>query len=57
MSRKPAIHKTKKCKRCKAPLNGEMIFHPTICLSCVIDLDTSEDPKDKKELKKYEKKS
>ena len=49
--------KKKKCKRCKAPLNGEMVFHPTICLSCVIDLDTSEDPKDKKELKKYEKKS
>ena len=47
----------KKCKRCSAPLNGEMVFHPTICLSCVIELDCSEDPKDKKELKKYEKNS
>ena len=50
------MKKDKKCKRCNAPLYGEMIFHPTICLSCTIDLHSSKDPKDHKELKKYEKK-
>jgi hypothetical protein len=42
----------KRCKRCKKKLVGEMIFYPTICLSCVIDLVCIDD---KKELKKYEK--
>ena len=49
----------KKCKRCTAPLTGEMVFHPEICLSCVIDLDSAMwdgDTEAKKELKKYEKK-
>jgi hypothetical protein len=50
------MSKNKKCKRCKAPLNGEMIFHPTICLSCTIDLHSSSNPDDHKELKKYRKK-
>ncbi len=50
------MKKDKKCKRCGAPLNGEMIFHPTICLNCVIDLHSSSNPDDHKELKKYEKK-
>ena len=48
----------KKCKRCKAPLSGKMIFHPEICLSCVIDLDSASwygDIEARKELKKYEK--
>lgn len=49
--------KKKKCKRCNAPLSGEMLFHPTICLSCTIDLHSSKDPKDTQELRKYERKS
>tara|TARA_A100001011_G_scaffold223980_1_gene231954 strand:+ start:542 stop:730 length:189 start_codon:yes stop_codon:yes gene_type:complete len=27
-----------KCKRCKAELNGKMLFYPELCLSCVLDL-------------------
>ena len=51
------MEKNKKCKRCDALLYGEMIFHPTICLSCTIVLHSSSDPNDHKELKKYEKKA
>ena len=29
--------KDKKCKICKEPLKGEMVFYPEICLSCVIE--------------------
>ena len=50
------MKKDKKCKRCDAPLNGVMLFYPTICLSCTIDLHSSSNPDDHKELKKYEKK-
>ena len=49
------MKKDKKCKRCDAPLNGVMLFYPTICLSCTIDLHSSSNPDDHKELKKYEK--
>ena len=41
----------KKCKVCKDKLLGEMVFYPTICLKCVIDLD-NENPK---KLQKYRK--
>ena len=30
------MEKDKKCKVCRAPLRGEMIFYPEVCLSCVI---------------------
>ena len=41
----------KKCKICKDKLIGEMVFYPTICLKCVIDLG-NEHPK---KLEKYRK--
>ena len=44
---------SKKCKRCKKKLNGEMIFHPDICLNCVIDYHSKGEIK---KLRKYEKK-
>ena len=31
------MNKDKQCKLCKKPLNGEMLFYPVLCLSCVID--------------------
>jgi len=27
----------KKCKKCKKPLEGVMLFYPELCLNCVID--------------------
>lgn len=45
--------KDKLCKRCNNELNGIMIFYPTICLKCTIDLICTDN---KKELRKYEKK-
>ena len=30
------MEKDKKCKVCRAPLRGEMIFYPEVCLSSVI---------------------
>ena len=30
----------KQCTNCKAPLTGAMIFHPKLCLSCVVELET-----------------
>ena len=44
--------KDKKCKICKEPLKGEMLFYPEVCLSCVIE-HGSKDELNK--LKKYEK--
>lgn len=44
--------KDKLCKRCNDKLNGIMIFYPTICLNCTIDLTCIGN---KKELRKYEK--
>jgi len=46
----------KKCKRCKEPLSGKMLFYPKICLSCVIDLESASwngDGEARKELKRY----
>jgi len=40
-----------KCKRCKAELNGKMLFYPELCILCVVELDIT----DKEELKKYAK--
>jgi len=42
-----------KCEVCKQELNGTMIFYPTLCLQCVIELDIS----DKEKLKKYKEKT
>ncbi len=50
----PATLTMKKCKLCKEPLKGEMLFYPVICLSCVIDYHCKGDIF---KLKKYEKKS
>ena len=30
-----------KCKRCKAELNGKMLFYPELCLLCVVDLHSN----------------
>ena len=30
--------KNKKCKKCKAELDGIMIFYPELCLNCVINI-------------------
>ena len=30
-----------KCKRCKAELNGKMLFYPELCLSCVVELHSN----------------
>ena len=27
-----------KCTKCNSKLNGEMVFFPELCLSCVLDL-------------------
>ena len=32
----------KTCNKCKAVLDGIMIFHPDTCLSCVIDIHMKE---------------
>ena len=45
--------KTKKCKLCNEVLSGEMIFHPEVCLNCVIDL--SGNLAGLKKLRKYNK--
>jgi len=29
----------KKCKECKAELEGESLFYPELCLDCIIDLE------------------
>jgi hypothetical protein len=47
------MNKDKKCKICKKPLIGEMIFHSDLCLSCVIDYHSKGELN---KLKKYEKK-
>ena len=44
--------KDKKCKICKEPLKGEMLFYPEICLSCVIEHGSKGELN---KLKKYEK--
>ena len=44
------MSKDKKCKLCKKPLSGEMLFYPEICLSCVID---HESKGELNKLKKY----
>ncbi len=41
------------CELCGKPLSGEMIFHPNLCLSCVIDYDSRGELR---KLRKYEKK-
>ena len=46
------MNKDKQCKLCKKPLNGEMLFYPEICLSCVIDYHSKGEVA---KLKKYEK--
>ena len=42
----------KNCKICKKELIGEMVFYPTICLECVIDLGNGQHSK---KLEKYRK--
>ena len=32
--------KKKKCKKCKAELDGVMIFYPELCINCVINKET-----------------
>jgi len=44
----------KKCKMCKKELIGEMVFYPTICLGCVVDLGNGNHSK---KLEKYKKKA
>ena len=46
------MSKDKKCKLCKKPLSGEMLFYPEICLSCVIDHESKDELN---KLKKYKK--
>ena len=42
----------KTCNKCKKKLNGEMIFHPNTCLSCVIDIQSKEYRDREKKVKK-----
>ena len=42
-----------KCEVCKKELDGIMIFYPTLCLQCVVELDIN----DKEKLKKYKEKT
>ena len=42
-----------KCEVCKKELDGVMLFYPTLCLQCVVELDIS----DKEKLKKYKEKT
>ena len=47
------MSKNKNCKLCDKVLIGEMIFHPDLCLNCVIDYHSKGEIK---KLRKYEKK-
>jgi len=40
------------CELCGTALYGEMVFHPNLCLSCVIDYDSRGELR---KLRKYEK--
>ena len=46
------MKKDKNCKLCDKVLIGEMIFHPDLCLNCVIDYHSKGEIK---KLRKYEK--
>ena len=34
--------KPKKCANCGQNLNGEMLFYPDLCLTCVVEEETNE---------------
>jgi len=40
------------CDKCKAVLDGIMVFHPDTCLSCVIDIHMKEYQNRGKKVKK-----